>query len=98
MLKEWEQIVPDERSKELDIWPQFQKLTSDMISRTAFGSSYEEGRRIFELQKEQAEIIMKQFNSIYIPGSRYVITTKVMDLHYSYSFRVIYIEHQFNYC
>ncbi|XP_049374072.1 cytochrome P450 CYP72A219-like [Solanum verrucosum] len=74
MLKEWEQIVPDERSKELDIWPQFQKLTSDMISRTAFGSSYEEGRRIFELQKEQAEIIMKQFNSIYIPGSRFLPT------------------------
>uniref|UniRef100_M1BGH1 CYP72A56 n=1 Tax=Solanum tuberosum TaxID=4113 RepID=M1BGH1_SOLTU len=64
----------DERSKELDIWPQFQKLTSDMISRTAFGSSYEEGRRIFELQKEQAEIIMKQFNSIYIPGSRFLPT------------------------
>ncbi|KAK4714495.1 hypothetical protein R3W88_020402 [Solanum pinnatisectum] len=73
-LKEWAQIVPDEGSKELDIWPQFQKLTSAIISRTAFGSSYEEGRRIFELQKEQAEIIMKQFNSIYIPGSRFLPT------------------------
>ncbi|MCD9641563.1 hypothetical protein HAX54_027791 [Datura stramonium] len=74
MLKEWEQIVPDEGSKELDIWPQFQKLTSDMISHTPFGSSYEQGRRIFELQKVQAEIIMKQFNSIYIPGSRFLPT------------------------
>lgn len=70
MLNEWEQIVPGQGSKELDVWPHLQKLTSDMISRTAFGSSYEEGRRIFELQKELAEIIMKQFNSIYIPGSR----------------------------
>ncbi|KAJ8532177.1 hypothetical protein K7X08_012100 [Anisodus acutangulus] len=74
MLKEWEQIVPEQGSKELDIWPQLQKLTSDMISRTAFGSSYEEGRRIFELQKEQAEIIMKLFSSIYIPGSRFLPT------------------------
>ncbi|XP_060188678.1 cytochrome P450 CYP72A219-like [Lycium barbarum] len=74
MLKEWEQIIPEQGSKELDIWPQLQKLTSDMISRTAFGSSYEEGRRIFELQKEQAEIIMKQFSSIYIPGSRFFPT------------------------
>ncbi|XP_059284995.1 cytochrome P450 CYP72A219-like [Lycium ferocissimum] len=74
MLKEWEQDCIEQGSKELDIWPQLQKLTSDMISCTTFGSSYEEGRRIFELQKEQAEIIMKQFSSIYIPGSRFLPT------------------------
>lgn len=72
MLRKWEEAVPKETSAELDVWPHFQLMTGDVISRTAFGSSYEEGRIIFELQKEQAEYVMEQIFSIYIPGSRYV--------------------------
>ncbi|KAI3457099.1 hypothetical protein Pfo_013762 [Paulownia fortunei] len=68
MLSKWEKIAPSEGSFELDVWPYLQTLTSDAISRTAFGSSYEEGRKIFELQKEQATLLMKAFRSVFIPG------------------------------
>lgn len=72
IVNEWEALIPVEGSSELDIWPYLQKLTSDVISRTAFGSSYEEGRRIFQLQKEQTQHVAKAITSIYIPGWRYV--------------------------
>jgi hypothetical protein len=55
-------------SYELDIWPEFQNLTGDVISRTAFGSSFMEGWRIFQLQGEQAERLIKVFRYMYIPG------------------------------
>jgi len=71
MISKWEDIVSKETSYELDVWPDLQIMTSEVISRTAFGSSYEEGRIVFELQQEQAEHIMDISRSIYIPGSRY---------------------------
>lgn len=55
-----------ESSTELDIWPYLQRLTSDVISHTAFGSNYEEGRKIFELQKEQAEHVIIKLLAPYI--------------------------------
>lgn len=70
MLSKWDKIVPSEGPGEVDVWPYLQTLTSDAISRTAFGSNYEEGQKIFELQKEQGQIIGNIIRSIYIPGSR----------------------------
>ncbi|XP_059290553.1 cytochrome P450 CYP72A219-like [Lycium ferocissimum] len=72
MLSKWEDIVPKETSVELDVWPHFQLMTGEVISRTAFGSSYEEGKIVFELQKEQAEHVMEVAFSLYIPGSRFL--------------------------
>ncbi|XP_060201179.1 cytochrome P450 CYP72A219-like [Lycium barbarum] len=73
VLSKWEKIVLKEGS-EIDVWPYLQTLTSDAISRTAFGSSYEEGRKIFELQKEQLQLISKVSRTIYIPGWRFLPT------------------------
>lgn len=70
MLSKWDKIVPSKGSCELDVWPELQTLTSDAISRTAFGSNYEEGRKIFERQSEMAELIVEISRSIYIPGMR----------------------------
>ncbi|KAI3744885.1 hypothetical protein L1987_57981 [Smallanthus sonchifolius] len=71
MIKKWETLFSNDQSFELDVFPDFQTLTGDVISRTAFGSSYVEGRKIFELQKEIGLILMHVLQTLYIPGSRF---------------------------
>ena len=70
MIHKWEEMLTKESSCEVDVWPHLQTLTADVISRTAFGSSFEEGRKIFELQREQTKLVMKAGQSFYIPGLR----------------------------
>lgn len=71
MVSKWEKMISEDGSScELDVWPFLQRLTRDVISHTAFGSSYEEGNIVFELQTEQAVLVMKTLQSVYIPGWR----------------------------
>lgn len=71
MLSKWEKIAQSEGSSfELDVSSHLETLTSDAISRTAFGSSYEEGRKIFQLQKELATLLLKASLLFFIPGMR----------------------------
>nr|GMC70376.1 cytochrome P450 CYP72A219-like [Ipomoea batatas] len=76
MLAKWDNVILEGGSGEVNVWPFLEKMTSEVISRTAFGSSYEEGQKIFELQREQAEHVMEMSRSIYIPGSRFLPTKR----------------------
>ncbi|KAM7497861.1 hypothetical protein LguiA_022275 [Lonicera macranthoides] len=74
MVNKWEKLVSTKGSCEFDVWPYIETFTSDVISRTSFGSSYEEGKMIFEHQKELAELVGQASQSVYIPGWRYLPT------------------------
>lgn len=70
IMNEWEKMVSADGQCEVDVYHYLENLTSDVISRTAFGSSYKEGRKIFQLQREQSALILEVSQSIYIPGMR----------------------------
>ncbi|KVI05236.1 cytochrome P450 [Cynara cardunculus var. scolymus] len=76
MIKKWESLLIEESSCEVDVWPYLQTMSSDVISCTAFGSSSEEGKKIFELQHEMIGLIMKSARSTYIPGSMFLPTKR----------------------
>ncbi|KAJ3674383.1 hypothetical protein LUZ60_004999 [Juncus effusus] len=72
LINKWKNSAGSDGSFELDVWPELQNLTGDVISRAAFGSSYEEGRRIFLLQGEIQERLVEAFKIIYIPFNWYL--------------------------
>ncbi|XP_027192266.1 11-oxo-beta-amyrin 30-oxidase-like isoform X2 [Cicer arietinum] len=60
MISEWKGMLSLDGTCEIDVWPFLQNLTCDVISRTAFGSSYAEGTKIFELLKRQGNLLMTE--------------------------------------
>ncbi|CAA6657560.1 unnamed protein product [Spirodela intermedia] len=70
MLDDWESRGASGGDFEVEVGEELQRYTADVISHVAFGSSYEEGRRIFELQEEQALLVSLALRSVYIPGFR----------------------------
>ncbi|GFP98838.1 cytochrome p450 72a13 [Phtheirospermum japonicum] len=75
MIEQWKALFSSsDKSRVIDVWPCLENLTGDVISRAAFGSSHEEGKRIFELQKEKVKLVLELMQFIFIPGWRYVPT------------------------
>ncbi|GJR84792.1 cytochrome P450 CYP72A219-like protein [Tanacetum coccineum] len=74
MINKWELSTNGTSSVEVDVWPYIDNLAGDVISRTAFGSCYEEGKKIFNIQKEQIDLILQLLFIVYIPGGRFLPT------------------------
>ncbi|KAK6933413.1 Cytochrome P450 [Dillenia turbinata] len=64
MISSWEKLLEDQELTELDVNLHLRDLTADIIARAAFGSNYEEGKKIFELQQEQFKLVLKVLQSI----------------------------------
>ncbi|KAK7342755.1 hypothetical protein VNO80_25711 [Phaseolus coccineus] len=60
VISKWMGMLSSDGKCEIDVWPFLRKLTCDVISRTAFGSSYAEGEKIFQLLGIQGRLIMTQ--------------------------------------
>lgn len=70
LIGKWMKLVSCGGTFEIDIWPEFQELTGDIISRTAFGIKYNEGKKILKLQKELQKLVIETMQTLYIPGFR----------------------------
>lgn len=70
MIEKWELLTTGNGHVEVDVWPFIDNLAGDVISRTAFGSSWEEGHKIFRIQKEQMDIAFRHIIMINLPGGR----------------------------
>ncbi|KAF2298910.1 hypothetical protein GH714_029063 [Hevea brasiliensis] len=64
MLGRWKQ----NEMKEIEAFQEFKVLTSEIISRTAFGSSYLEGKNLFDMLTKMAVIVARNNFKVRIPG------------------------------
>uniref|UniRef100_A0A0E0DY84 Cytochrome P450 n=1 Tax=Oryza meridionalis TaxID=40149 RepID=A0A0E0DY84_9ORYZ len=77
VIRAWEAraaAADGERMVQVEVGEQFQELTADVISHTAFGSSYREGKEVFVAQRELQSIAFSTINSTRFPGSQYIPT------------------------
>ncbi|KAG9153242.1 hypothetical protein Leryth_020836 [Lithospermum erythrorhizon] len=63
---------------EIEVSEWFQTLTEDIVTRTAFGRSYEDGKAIFHLQAQQMVLASEAFQKVFIPGYRFLPTKRNM--------------------
>lgn len=78
MLERWQEMMTQEDfyAKEIDVHGEFRALSADIISHTAFGSSFNEGKQVYELQRELQTMAAEAERSVFIPGSQYIPTSK----------------------
>jgi len=76
MMSEWMAKMEKGGSVEIELSHQFEELTADVISHTAFGSSYEQGKKVFLAQRELQFLAFSTVFNVQIPAFRYLPTEK----------------------
>ncbi|KAJ7295935.1 hypothetical protein O6H91_Y154600 [Diphasiastrum complanatum] len=76
MLEKWDPLIRNQGGKEveIDVYQQLAMVTADVIARTAFGSSYEQGKKVFELLRSLQKIFARSNRFVWLPGSRFLPT------------------------
>lgn len=74
VLNKWEKGIRERNEREVDVLKEFHILSAEILSKTAFGSNFEEGKHIFELQDQQALLTILALRTVYIPGLRFLPT------------------------
>lgn len=87
MLERWKEF----EGKELDVFKDFGLLTTEVISRTAFGSSYLEGQHIFKMVSNLTAITVKNVYNVRFPGIRYDDVTLVAALKDRHLLEVVWV-------
>jgi len=70
LMEKWEDMRNGGEEIELEVHKEMHNLSAEMLSRTAFGNSVEEGKGIFELQERMMRLFYLVRWSVYIPGFR----------------------------
>ncbi|KAL0323109.1 UNVERIFIED_CONTAM: cytochrome [Sesamum angustifolium] len=73
-LNKWEAQSGGRDEFEIDVHKALQNLFADIICKAAFGSSFEEGKRIYELQDQQAVLALQADRSIFLSSLRFLPT------------------------
>ncbi|KAB2088414.1 hypothetical protein ES319_A04G173800v1 [Gossypium barbadense] len=64
MLEKWK----GREGEEMEVFEEFRLLTAEVISRTAFGSNYLEGKKIFEMLTRLSILVINNYYKTKIPG------------------------------
>ncbi|XP_077242639.1 cytochrome P450 709B1-like [Tasmannia lanceolata] len=76
MLDRWQDLVIQDKGqcKEIEMNMEFQELSANIICHTAFGSNFNEGKEVFEVQKKLQQLAAASTIDVNIPGSQYLPT------------------------
>lgn len=75
MLDKWS-LMSNSGKVELEVSEWFQNLTEEVITRTIFGGSYDDGKKIYQLQAKQIVFAAESFQKVFLPGYKFLPTKR----------------------